>query len=255
MRFPFSPATLIAVALFFEAHTTVHAGDINISPQSISVISGNFSADTGNGSALTDAIDRSGLLLAPTEFETADLSSVLHDTADVNEARLFPGPAATIRLDLGSPMSITRAYFWNNNSSGNNNVGTYVYTFRDGSLSLLGTSPTLNAANITTTTATSDVYSLPSTLANVRFVDVALTIRPGSGIDSFGVGEVAFSVPGPSIQIARDGQQLVIDFSGRLQTTTDFGEWIDLAPQPASPFFFSIDGPRRFFRTTSDAPE
>ncbi|MBI5395682.1 MAG: PEP-CTERM sorting domain-containing protein [Verrucomicrobia bacterium] len=198
-------STLLApvfAAVVASAPSLIHAASANVSPQSISVLSGTFVADTGNGSALDDAINRSGIALTPSEFAAADLSLIPHDTANAYEARLFSGPAATIRLDLGDVFRLETAYFWNNNSIANNNVGDYGYTFRSADLSALGSSPWLSASNVIGSTAMADVYALSTPIDGIRYIDIAMNIRSGNSLNNFGVGEVGYrvapSVPEPT---------------------------------------------------------
>ena len=113
------------------------------------------------------------------------------------------------------------AFLWNINSSANNNIGTYVYTFRDEELAPLGDSPLLSATNINAMVATSNVYALPTPLENVRFVDVAMTIRPGSLNSNFGVGEVAFLIPDNS----QSTLPLTITIRRGAEETTIIVEW------------------------------
>jgi hypothetical protein len=48
-------------------------------------------------------------------------------------------------------------------------------------------------------------------------------------------------------EISKPGNQIVIEFSGTLQTSSDLGVWEDVNPQPASPWTFNAVAPKAFF--------
>ena len=58
--------------------------------------------------------------------------------------------------------------------------------------------------------------------------------------------------PRHEIGIQRSRQEVIIHFSGVLQKTADLLTWDDLTPRPCSPFIFTPNFPRMFFRARED---
>jgi sugar lactone lactonase YvrE len=54
--------------------------------------------------------------------------------------------------------------------------------------------------------------------------------------------------PPPTVSIANSGSNLIVQFSGTLEQSTDLVHWADLAPQPPSPWTFAPTNQYEFFR-------
>ena len=156
-----------------------------ITPIGVTLTSGNKTTET----PLTRVIDGSGL---SDNSATTTLVSVTHDSTDANEARLFDNITSSIRLDLGASYDISDIYYWNTNTSGNNDVGTISYEFLNSGLVTVSSSGAVTIPGpLNLAQMPANQFTLPTIASGVQYVDVTFTARVGA--DSYAPGEIRLS--------------------------------------------------------------
>jgi len=167
-------------SLFFMLVISTNAFSAVVIPTGITLLTGTKTNET----PLTRMIDGSGLSDASL---VATLSTVTHDSTDLNEARLFDPIVSSVRLDLGGIYDISDVFYWNTNTAGNNDVSTINYNFLDQNLTSVNTSGAVNIPGPL------DLAQMPAnqyaTVASgVRYIDVTFTPRVGA--NSYAPGEI-----------------------------------------------------------------
>lgn len=155
-----------------------------IIPTGITLLTGTKTNET----PLTRMIDGSGLSDASL---TATLSTVTHDSTDLNEARLFDPVVSSVRLDLGGIFDISDVFYWNTNTIGNNDISTINYNFLDQNLASISVSGGINVPGPLNLVQMPANQYTPAVVLGVRFIDVTFT--PRIGANSYAPGEIRLS--------------------------------------------------------------
>jgi len=167
-------------SVFFMLIISTNAFSEVIIPTSVTLLTGTKTNET----PLTRLIDGSGLSDASL---VAILATVTHDSTDLNEARLFDPAISSVRLDLGGVYDISDVFYWNTNTSVNNDVSSINYDFLDQTLTSINASGTVNIPGpLNLVAMPSNQYS--TVISGVQYIDVTFT--PRAGANSFAPGEI-----------------------------------------------------------------